>query len=107
MLSLAGMPLTAGFIGKFFIFRAGAGAALWGLLIVFALTSAMSLYYYLRVIITMYRVDVAPYAAALATSPGGSAAGRLPGRPGGGGCRGDPGAGDGRAGGLPGIRCSG
>ena len=34
MLSLAGMPLTAGFIGKFFIFRAGAGASLWGLLIV-------------------------------------------------------------------------
>jgi NADH-quinone oxidoreductase subunit N len=69
MLSLAGMPLTAGFIGKFFIFRAGAEVSLWGLLIVFALTSAMSLYYYLRVVITMYRVDVQPYAAALARSP--------------------------------------
>ncbi len=76
LLSLAGMPLTAGFIGKFFIFRAGAGAAQWGLLVVFALTSAMSLYYYLRVIITMYRLEVAPYAAALATSPGGMSAGR-------------------------------
>lgn len=76
LLSLAGMPLTAGFMGKFFIFRAGAGAALWGLLIVLAATSAMSLYYYLRVIITMYRVDAPPYAAALATSPGGSSAGR-------------------------------
>jgi NADH-quinone oxidoreductase subunit N len=75
LLSLAGIPLTAGFIGKFFIFRAGAGAALWGLLIVFALTSAMSLYYYLRVIITMFRLETAPYAAALATSPGGSALG--------------------------------
>jgi NADH-quinone oxidoreductase subunit N len=72
MLSLAGMPLTAGFIGKFFIFRAGAEVSLWGLLIVFALTSAMSLYYYLRVIITMYRVDVQPYAAALARPAGGS-----------------------------------
>ena len=61
MLSLAGMPLTAGFIGKFFIFRAGAGASLWGLLIVLALTSAMSLYYYLRVVITMYRVDPATF----------------------------------------------
>jgi NADH-quinone oxidoreductase subunit N len=65
MLSLAGMPLTAGFIGKFFIFRAGAGASLWGLLIVFAATSAMSLYYYLRVVITMYRADPAPYEARL------------------------------------------
>ena len=61
MLSLAGMPLTAGFIGKFFIFRAGAGASLWGLLIVLALTSAMSLYYYLRVVITMYRLDPATF----------------------------------------------
>ena len=68
MLSLAGMPLTAGFIGKFFIFRAGAGASLWGLLIVLALTSAMSLYYYLRVVITMYRVAPAPFAARLAAS---------------------------------------
>jgi len=68
MLSLAGMPLTAGFIGKFFIFRAGAGASLWGLLIVLALTSAMSLYYYLRVVITMYRVAPAPFAAHLAAS---------------------------------------
>jgi NADH-quinone oxidoreductase subunit N len=56
MLSLAGVPLTAGFIGKFFIFRAGAGASKWGLLIVLALTSAMSLYYYLRVVISMFRV---------------------------------------------------
>ena len=68
MLSLAGMPLTAGFIGKFFIFRAGAGASLWGLLIVLALTSAMSLYYYLRVIITMYRVDAAAYEVRLAVA---------------------------------------
>jgi NADH-quinone oxidoreductase subunit N len=68
MLSLAGMPLTAGFIGKFFIFRAGAGASLWGLLVVLALTSAMSLYYYARVVITMYRVDPAPFEARLAAS---------------------------------------
>jgi NADH-quinone oxidoreductase subunit N len=76
MLSLAGVPLTAGFVGKFFIFRAGAEVSLWGLLIVFALTSAMSLYYYLRVIITMYRVDVEPYEVALAKPAGGRAPGR-------------------------------
>jgi NADH-quinone oxidoreductase subunit N len=79
LLSLAGMPLTAGFIGKFFIFRAGAAASLWGLLIVFALTGAMSLYYYLRVILTMYRVNVEPYAGALAAPPGGRAVGARPG----------------------------
>jgi NADH-quinone oxidoreductase subunit N len=79
LLSLAGMPLTAGFIGKFFIFRAGANASLWGLLIVFALTSAMSLYYYLRVIVVMYRIDAEPYAGTLAAPPGGHAVGARPG----------------------------
>jgi NADH-quinone oxidoreductase subunit N len=55
MLSLAGVPVFGGFIGKFLIVRAGGGASLWGLLIVLALTSAMSLYYYLKVIIIMFR----------------------------------------------------
>jgi NADH-quinone oxidoreductase subunit N len=59
LLSLAGMPITAGFMGKFFIFRVGASVSLWGLLVVFALTSAMSLYYYLRVVVTMFRVEPA------------------------------------------------
>jgi NADH-quinone oxidoreductase subunit N len=68
LLSLAGMPLTAGFVGKFFIFRAGADASLWGLLVVLALTSAMSLYYYLRVVVTMYRAEVEPFEVRLATS---------------------------------------
>jgi NADH-quinone oxidoreductase subunit N len=60
MLSLAGAPLTSGFIGKFLIVRAGAGASLWGLLIILALTSAMSLYYYLRVVLVMFRADREP-----------------------------------------------
>jgi NADH-quinone oxidoreductase subunit N len=64
MLSLAGVPLTAGFIGKFFIFRAGAGASLWGLSIVLALTSAMSLYYYMRVVVMMFHAGVAPSSGA-------------------------------------------
>ena len=54
LFSLAGMPLTMGFIGKFVIVSAGAGAALWGLVIVLVLTSTIGLYYYTRLIVVMY-----------------------------------------------------
>lgn len=54
LLSLAGMPLTAGFVGKFYVVAAGAGSALWGLVLVLIVNSAMGLFYYLRVIIAMY-----------------------------------------------------
>jgi NADH-quinone oxidoreductase subunit N len=54
LLSLAGIPLTAGFIGKFYIVTAGARDALWFLVIVLVLTSGIGLFYYLRVIIAMY-----------------------------------------------------
>jgi NADH-quinone oxidoreductase subunit N len=54
LFSLAGLPLTAGFIGKFYLVRAGAGEALWALIIILVLTSALSLYYYARVIVAMY-----------------------------------------------------
>ena len=54
LFSLAGMPLTMGFIGKFVIVSAGAGAALWALVIVLVLTSTIGLYYYTRLIVVMY-----------------------------------------------------
>jgi NADH-quinone oxidoreductase subunit N len=54
MLSLLGMPLTAGFIGKFFIFRAVLDAGFIWLAIVGAVTSVISAYYYLRVVVIMY-----------------------------------------------------
>ena len=54
LFSLAGMPLTVGFIGKFTIVAAGAGAALWALVIVLVLTSTIGLYYYTRLIVAMY-----------------------------------------------------
>jgi len=54
LLSLAGIPLTAGFIGKFYLVTAGAGASRWALLIVLVLTSAVSVYYYTRIIVAMY-----------------------------------------------------
>jgi NADH-quinone oxidoreductase subunit N len=53
LLSLAGIPLTVGFIGKFYIFIAGAGGQLWGLLLAVIIGSGLGLYYYLRIIVAM------------------------------------------------------
>lgn len=53
LLSLAGIPLTAGFIGKFYIFFAGVESSLWVLLFVLVIGSGMGLYYYLRIIYAM------------------------------------------------------
>ncbi len=54
MLSLAGIPLTAGFIGKFLVLGAGVGAGQWTLALILVLGSVISIYYYLRVIVAMY-----------------------------------------------------
>ena len=54
MLSLTGVPPTAGFIGKFYVFRAVMDADLLWLALVGVITSLISAYYYLRVVIVMY-----------------------------------------------------
>ncbi|RZU46820.1 NADH dehydrogenase subunit N [Fluviicoccus keumensis] len=54
LLSLAGIPLTAGFIGKFFVIMTGVKAELWWLMGAVVLGSAIGLYYYLRVMVTLY-----------------------------------------------------
>jgi NADH-quinone oxidoreductase subunit N len=54
LLSLAGIPLTAGFVGKFFLLSAGIGSALWLLVFVLVLGSAIGLFYYLRVVVAMF-----------------------------------------------------
>jgi NADH-quinone oxidoreductase subunit N len=54
LFSLAGIPLTAGFFGKFYIVAAGASAAIWSLIILLVLTSVVGLFYYLRVVVTAY-----------------------------------------------------
>ncbi len=54
MFSLAGIPLTAGFVGKFYVALAGVGSTLWLLVIVLVISSAISLFYYLRVIVRMF-----------------------------------------------------
>lgn len=54
MLSLAGIPLTAGFMAKFFVISSGVSAQLWALLATLVTGSAIGIYYYLRVIVTLY-----------------------------------------------------
>jgi len=53
LLSLAGIPLTVGFIGKVYIFMAGVESGLWVLLGVLILGSGIGLYYYLRIVYRM------------------------------------------------------
>lgn len=55
MLSLAGIPLTAGFLAKFYIIGAASGGGHWLLLGSLVLGSAIGIYYYLRVIYYMSR----------------------------------------------------
>jgi NADH-quinone oxidoreductase subunit N len=58
LFSLAGIPLTAGFIGKFYIITAGVNSLLWLLVIVLLINSAIGLYYYLRIIVAIYEPPI-------------------------------------------------
>jgi len=53
VVSLAGLPPTIGFMGKYVVVAAGIGSGLWLLVLVLAATSVLSLYYYLRVVVIM------------------------------------------------------
>jgi NADH-quinone oxidoreductase subunit N len=54
LLSLLGLPITAGFLGKFYVFNAALESNLIWLAILLALNSVIGAYYYLRVIVAMY-----------------------------------------------------
>ena len=54
LLSLIGIPLTGGFFGKFYIFKAALDANLYWLTVLGLLTSAVAAYYYLRILVVMY-----------------------------------------------------
>jgi NADH-quinone oxidoreductase subunit N len=54
MLSLGGIPPTAGFMGKFWLFSAAIDAHYYFLAVVGVLNSAVSLYYYIRIVVFMY-----------------------------------------------------
>ena len=57
LLSLTGIPLTAGFIAKFYLFAAGVEGALWGLIWAMVIGSAISIYYYLKIVFAMTARD--------------------------------------------------
>ncbi len=54
-LSLAGIPLTAGFMSKYFLLMAGASDAQWLLAFILVISSVIGLFYYLRVIVVMMK----------------------------------------------------
>jgi NADH-quinone oxidoreductase subunit N len=57
LLSLGGIPPTAGFLGKYFLFAAAVQSGFGWLAIVAVLMSAVSMFYYLRVVVAMYLRD--------------------------------------------------
>lgn len=54
LFSLAGIPLTAGFVGKFYVVGAGAESSLWPLVVVLVINSTIGLFYYLRIIAALF-----------------------------------------------------
>lgn len=60
MLSFTGIPPTLGFVGKVFVFRVVIDSGYFGLALIGVLTSLVSAYYYLRVVVVMYMRDGEP-----------------------------------------------
>lgn len=60
VLSLIGLPLTAGFWGKFLVVVAGVNSGLWILVILLVLNSAVGLYYYLRILVVACKEPATP-----------------------------------------------
>jgi len=69
MLSLAGMPPTAGFAGKFYLFSAAVDAGYVGLAVIGVLNSLVSVYYYFGVLVQMYMVEGTRSVVALGSRP--------------------------------------
>ncbi len=67
LLSLIGVPLTGGFFGKFYIFKAALDSNLVWLTVLGLLNSAVAAYYYLRVLVVMYMRE--PSAASASVPP--------------------------------------
>lgn len=54
LLSLVGIPMTLGFIGKFYLFVAGINSQLWGLVIFLGIGSVIGMFYYFKIMIYLY-----------------------------------------------------
>ena len=65
LLSLIGVPLTGGFFGKFYIFKAALDSNLVWLTVLGLLNSAVAAYYYLRILVVMYMREPSEAAAEL------------------------------------------
>ena len=70
LLSLAGFPLTGGFIGKVYIVRAAVSAGYSGLAVALVIASLISYFYYLRVVVLMYMRPAAEKASGALEIPG-------------------------------------
>jgi NADH-quinone oxidoreductase subunit N len=70
LLSLAGIPLTAGFMGKFLLLTAGVAKGNWLLVMTLVISSVIGLYYYLRFIFSMMRTDGTPIPITVPVSRG-------------------------------------
>ena len=57
MLSLAGVPLTSGFVGKFLVFGAAIQAGYWWLAVIGMVASVIATFFYLRVLVVMYMTE--------------------------------------------------
>jgi len=68
LLSLAGVPPTAGFVGKLYLFGAAIeGGYIW-LAVIAVINSAISLFYYMKVVVAMYMRDLPPQGLTLSSS---------------------------------------
>ncbi len=65
LLSLGGMPPTAGFVAKWYVFSAAVSAGYYGLAVIGVLTSVIAIFFYLRIVVSMYMAEPAVGASRL------------------------------------------
>jgi NADH-quinone oxidoreductase subunit N len=64
LLSMAGIPLTAGFIGKWAVFSVALSAGAWPVVVVAIASSIVAVFFYVRIILLMFFTDAEPEGAA-------------------------------------------
>ena len=69
LLALTGIPPTGGFVGKFYLFAAAVESGWTWVAVIGVVTSAISLYYYFRIVVFMYQRDSTQVDADPAPSP--------------------------------------